>query len=232
MTNYLFAPPEVVTVAIEGSSILFPVNRIFCVGRNYAAHAAEMGVKADKEEPFYFTKAASAIVPSGSTVPYPPETENYHYEMELVAAIGKPIHRATLETALDGVYGYACGLDMTRRDLQLRAREKQRPWDLGKDFEQSAVISPIVPVVDGKHPTTGEIALEVNGETKQKADLSELINSTQEVIVHLSRFYHLMPGDLIYTGTPAGVGAVKPGDVITGHVDAVGTITLTIGEPT
>jgi fumarylpyruvate hydrolase len=231
VTDYLFAPPPVVTVAIQGSSQLFPVNRIFCVGRNYAAHAAEMGVQVDKEEPFYFTKAASAIVPTGATVAYPLETANYHYEMELVAAIGAPIHKATMDNALDSVYGYACGLDMTRRDLQLRAREKQRPWDLGKDFEESAIISPIVPVVGGAHPITGEIALEVNGETKQKADLADLINSTQEVIVHLSRFYHLVPGDLIYTGTPAGVGPVKTGDVITGHIDAVGDITLTIGEP-
>ncbi len=228
--NTLFPPPPVVTVAVKGRDETFPVNRIFCVGRNYAAHAAEMGVQADKEEPFYFTKAASAIVPSGATIPYPPETGNYHYEMELVAAIGAPIHKATMDNALSAVTGYACGLDMTRRDLQLRAREKQRPWDLGKDFEQSAVISPIVLVGDGPHPASGTIALEVNGEQKQKADLSELINSVQEVIVHLSRFYHLVPGDLIYTGTPAGVGPVVAGDRITGHIDGVGDISLTIAD--
>lgn len=229
-THYIFPPAPVSAVPIEGQDGLFPVNRIFCVGRNYAAHAAEMGTQADKEEPFYFTKSPSAIVNSGATIAYPPETSNYHYEMELVAAIGAPIFQATPETALNAVLGYACGLDMTRRDLQLRAREKQRPWDLGKDFEQSAVISQIMPVTSIGHPTSGTIELQVNGKVCQSADLGDLINSVQEVIVHLSRFYHLVPGDLIYTGTPAGVGAVNPGDALHGHIDGVGDITLRIAD--
>lgn len=228
-SQYIVPPPAVSTVPVRGQDAVFPVNRIFCVGRNYAAHAAEMGVQADKEEPFYFTKSPSTIVASGATVPYPPETSNYHYEMELVVAIGAPVFQATPENALQGVLGYACGLDMTRRDLQLRAREKQRPWDLGKDFEQSAVMSEIVLAAEIGHPTTGLIELKVNGEVRQSADLSELINNVSEVIVHLSRFYHLVPGDLIYTGTPAGVGPVKSGDTITGRVEGVGEIALTIG---
>ncbi|MGC2857464.1 fumarylacetoacetate hydrolase family protein [Novispirillum sp. DQ9] len=227
-TPYIVPPPAVSTVPVRGKDAVFPVNRIFCVGRNYAAHAAEMGTQPDKEEPFYFTKSPSTIVPSGATVAYPPETANYHHEMELVAAIGAPVFRASLDNALDAVLGYACGLDMTRRDLQLRAREKQRPWDLGKDFEESAVIGEIVPADAIGHPTRGVIELKVNGAVRQHADLSELINSVAEIIVHLSRFYHLQPGDLIYTGTPAGVGTVVPGDRITGHIDGIGEITLDI----
>ena len=200
----LFAPVPPVTVPVQGESSVFPVRRVFCVGRNYAAHAAEMGTKADKEDPFYFTKTALAIVPSGATIAYPPGTENYHYEMELVAAIGAPAFQVGLDDALACVFGYACGLDMTRRDLQLVAREKGRPWDLGKDFEESAVISPIVPASVCGHISRGAISLSVNGEVKQNADVAELINSVPEILVHLSRFYHLEPGDLIYTGTPAG----------------------------
>ncbi len=228
MTKYMFDLKPASTVAIQGTEAVFPVNRIFCVGRNYVAHAEEMGVKPDKEEPFYFTKSPSTIVASGSTINYPLETSNYHYEMELVAAIGQPVFQATMDNALDGVMGYACGLDMTRRDLQLRAREKSRPWDLGKDFEESAVISTIVPVSECGHITEGKIELSVNDQVKQSSDISKLINSTQEVIVHLSRFYHLQPGDLIYTGTPEGVGPVTSGDRITGHIDQLIDIELNI----
>ncbi len=227
--NTLFELAPLPTAAIAGTDTRFPVNRIFCVGRNYADHAKEMGVVPDKEEPFYFTKSPTALVASGATVPYPPGTENYHYEMELVAAVGRPVFEAAMGSALDAVYGYACGLDMTRRDLQLRAREKRRPWDLGKDFEQSAILSDIVPVRDGAHPTRGTIELSVNGEVRQHADLADLINSVEEVLVHLSKFYHLVPGDLIYTGTPAGVGPVVAGDRLSGRIDGVGEISLTIG---
>lgn len=230
-TRYIVPPPAVSTVPVRGHGAVFPVNRIFCVGRNYAAHAAEMGTQPDKEEPFYFTKSPSTIIASGATVAYPPETVNYHYEMELVAAIGAPVFRASPDTALEAVLGYACGLDMTRRDLQLRAREKQRPWDLGKDFEQSAVMGEIVPVSEIGHPTSGLIELKVNGVVRQSADLSDLINSVKEVIVHLSRFYHLVPGDLIYTGTPAGVGPVQPGDEIAGRIDQVGEVSLRVAAP-
>jgi fumarylpyruvate hydrolase len=199
------------------------------VGRNYEAHAKEMGVAVDREAPFYFTKAAEHYVPSGSTVPYPPGTNNYHYEVELVVVIGAPAFRVPADRALESVFGYACGLDMTRRDLQLAAREQRRPWDLGKDVEQSAVLSEIVPATQIGHPVAGRIELRVNGEIKQRADVSQLIHKVPEVIAHLSTFYHLGPGDLIFTGTPEGVGPVKPGDALEGTIDGVGTITLTIG---
>ncbi|MEK7414753.1 MAG: fumarylacetoacetate hydrolase family protein, partial [Planctomycetota bacterium] len=208
-----------------------PIRRIFCVGRNYEAHAREMDVVVDREAPFYFTKAAEHYAPSGFTVSYPPGTGNYHYEMELVAVIGAPAFRVPVERALDCVFGYACGLDMTRRDQQLAAREQRRPWDLGKDFEQSAVVADIVPATEIGHPREGVIELRVNGETKQHSDISLLIHSVPEIVAHLSTFYHLQPGDLIFTGTPEGVGPVKPGDEIAGSIAGVGTITLKIGNP-
>ncbi len=230
MTSYLFAPPAVPSLPIRGKSEQFPINRLFFVGRNYHAHAVEMGRPVDKsvERPFYFTKAPQTLTPSGATVAYPPETNNFHFEMELVVAIGKPGFRVTAQDAHTVIYGYATGLDMTRRDLQLVARDKGRPWDLGKDVEQSSVCSEIVPM-EGVVIERGEIALAVNGETKQKSDVDKLIWNIREIIEDLSRFYHLQPGDLIYTGTPEGVGAVVPGDRITGHVAGVGEVALTIG---
>ncbi len=226
--QYIFEPAPIMSVPVVGEEQEFPVTRIFCVGRNYVAHAQEMGTNPDKEEPFYFTKSPSAIVHSGASISYPPRTENYHYEMELVAAIGRPIFNATKENALASVCAYACGLDMTRRDLQLRAREKQRPWDLGKDFEESAIIAPLHKVEVCGQLKEGKIQLSVNGETKQEADISELINSVEEIIIHLSQFYHLQPGDLIYTGTPAGVGPVVKGDKIIGKIEGLTDIELTI----
>jgi fumarylpyruvate hydrolase len=231
MSLFVFPVPPVPTVPVRGRAEQFPIRRIFCVGRNYEAHAREMGVAADREAPFYFTKAAEHYVASGSTVPYPPGTKNYHYELELVAAIGKPAFRVSADRALDCVFGYACGLDMTRRDLQAAAKEKQRPWDIAKDVEQSAVLGEIVPAEDIGHPCQGRIELRVNGETKQDSDLSLLIHRVPEVVAHLSTFYHLEPGDLIYTGTPEGVGPVKPGDELAGSIARVGTIALTIGAP-
>jgi len=228
MTDYLFSPEPVISVPVQGQEARYPIKRIFCVGRNYAAHATEMGVEVDKEEPFYFTKTPNTYVPSGAEVAYPCGTENYHYEMELAIAIGEDAFEITQEEAHSKVFGYASSLDMTRRDLQLNARAKSRPWDLGKDFEESAVISEIVPATECGHPTTGTIQLAVNGETKQKADLSELINNVAEILEHLSKFYHLGPGDIIMTGTPAGVGAVVSGDKITGSIDGVNDISLTI----
>jgi fumarylpyruvate hydrolase len=231
MGKLLFAAPPVSEVPVRGRSEVIPIRRIFCVGRNYEAHAKEMGVAVDREAPFYFTKAAEHYVPSGSIVPYPPGTGNYHYELELVAVLGAPAFRISKDQALECVFGYACGLDMTRRDLQFAAREQRRPWDLGKDVEQSAVISEVVPASDIGHPSAGKIHLRVNGETKQESDLSLLIHSVPEIIAHLSGYYHLQPGDLIFTGTPEGVGPVKPGDELEGSVAAVGTITLKIGQP-
>ncbi|WP_029009253.1 fumarylacetoacetate hydrolase family protein [Azospirillum halopraeferens] len=229
MTAYAFPVPPVPAVPVRGSGALYPVSRIFCVGRNYAAHAREMGFDPDREPPFYFMKPANALVASGSTVAYPPETANYHYEMELVIAIGRPAFRVAPEQALDAVWGYACGLDMTRRDLQIKAREMGRPWDLGKGFEESAVIGDLVPAADIGHPSSGAITLSVNGVEKQNSDLSKLIWSVPEVVAHLSRYFHLGPGDLIYTGTPEGVGAVVAGDRLEGAIAGVGSITFTIG---
>ena len=228
MTN-LFPSPQWPTVPVKGEAAAYPVHRIFCVGRNYAAHAAEMGVEVDRAAPFYFTKSALMTEQSGATVPYPPGTENFHYEMELVIAIGAPVFKADTETAAKAIYGYACGLDMTRRDLQLKARATQRPWDLGKDVEQSAVFAPITKAVDYAAIGPQRIHLEVNGEIRQDSKLEDLIWKVEEIVSHLSHYYHLQPGDLIMTGTPAGVGAVVAGDKITGGIDGLDPIALTIG---
>jgi fumarylpyruvate hydrolase len=229
LSEYLFAPPAPAALPVAGQTARFPIHRIFCVGRNYEAHAKEMGTVADREAPFYFTKAAAHYVLSGSTVPYPPGTSSYHYEMELVVAIGKAGFRIPEAQALDHVFGYACGLDMPRRDLQNQAKEKQRPWALGKDVEQSAVAGEIAPTSAIGHPSSGRIELRVNGQTKQSADLSSMIHSVPAIIAHLSQYYHLQPGDLVYTGTPEGVGAVKAGDRLEGSIEGVGSITFTLG---
>jgi fumarylpyruvate hydrolase len=228
--TYLWNPPPVYSLPVRGKAERLPVNRIFLVGRNYHAHAVEMGRPVDKsvEVPFYFTKAPGSLVESGATVPYPPETKNYHFEMELVLAIGKPGFRVREADAASLIYGYACGLDMTRRDLQLIAREKGRPWDLGKDVEQSSVVSEIVPM-PGKVIDKGALELTVNGVTKQKSDIDKLIWNIPELIADLSRFYHLQPGDLIFTGTPEGVGPVLPGERIDGRIEGVGSIVLHTG---
>ncbi|MGI3184998.1 fumarylacetoacetate hydrolase family protein [Nioella aestuarii] len=231
MTDYLFDTPKVQSIPVKGEAAEYPVHRIFCVGRNYAAHAAEMGVEVDREAPFYFTKSPQAVLASGSTLPYPPGTENFHYEMELVLVIGKPVFRASVEDASGAIYAYGCGLDMTRRDLQLAARAKQRPWDLGKDVEGSAVLTGLTKADEMGAIGPQRIHLEVNGEVKQDALLSDLIHGVAEIVADLSKFYHLAPGDVIMTGTPAGVGPVVAGDVITGGVDGLEPISLTIGAP-
>jgi len=228
--TYLWNPPPVPSLAVRGHTERFPVHRLFFVGRNYHAHAIEMGRPVDKsvEVPFYFTKAPSTLVASGATVAYPPETKDYQHEMELVVAIGASGFRVGESQAPALIFGYACGLDMTRRDLQLIAREKGRPWDLGKDVEESSVVSEIVPmartVLD-----KGALVMSVNGKQRQASDLSKLIWSIPELIADLSRFYHLQPGDLIFTGTPEGVGPLQAGDRIDGRVEGVGTITLHVG---
>ncbi|CAN7233675.1 fumarylacetoacetate hydrolase family protein [Acidovorax sp. LjRoot38] len=229
-TTYLWTPPPVYSLPVRGRSERLPIHRLFFVGRNYHAHAVEMGRPVDKavEVPFYFTKAPSTLVESGATVAYPPGTQNYHHEMELVLAIGAPGFRVSEADAPRLIYGYACGLDMTRRDLQLVARDKGRPWDLGKDVEQSSVVSEVVPmpeVVLGQ----GNLELSVNGTVRQKSDLSKLIWNIPELIADLSKFYHLQPGDLIFTGTPEGVGPVLAGDRIEGHIEGVGSIVLHVG---
>ena len=229
-TTYLWNPPPVYSLPVRGESARLPINRLFLVGRNYHAHAVEMGRPVDKsaERPFYFTKAPSTLVQSGATVAYPPETKNYHYEMELVVAIGKPGFRVAQVDAAALIYGYACGLDMTRRDLQLVAREKGRPWDLGKDVEQSSVVSEIA-AMPGVVLDRGELVMTVNGQPRQKSDLHKLIWNIPELIADLSLFSHLQPGDLIFTGTPEGVGPVVAGDRIDGRVEGVGEIVLHIG---
>ena len=230
MTAYLWTPPATPSLPVRGKAERLPVRRLFFVGRNYHAHAVEMGRPVDKsaEVPFYFTKSPATLVESGATVAYPPGTKNYQFEMELVLAIGAPGFRVAPADASRLVYGYACGLDMTRRDLQLLARDKGRPWDLGKDVEQSSVVSPIVPM-PGVVLDRGELALSVNGQVKQKSDLSKLIWSIPELLADLSMYYHLQPGDLIFTGTPEGVGALQPGDRLDGHVEGVGEIRLHVG---
>jgi fumarylpyruvate hydrolase len=226
----LWPQPAAPTLPVKGGRDRAPIRRIFCVGRNYLAHAAEMGHKVDKsgDRPFYFIKSPQALVESGATIPYPPGTKNLHHEIELVVVIGAPGFRVASERAHELVYGYACGLDLTRRDLQLAAREKGRPWDLGKDFENAAVVSEVAPM-PGVVLERGAIKLAVNGDVKQKSDLSMLIWSVREILADLSLFYHLAPGDLVFTGTPEGVGSLKPGDRLEGKIEGVGTIALTIG---
>lgn len=231
MTDYIFAPQPTTTVAVEGESARLPVRRIFCVGRNYEAHAREMGRDPSREFPFFFTKPADAIIPDGGDVPYPPETENFHYEIELVVAIGKAGFQISTDAAHEYIYGYAVGNDLTRRDLQLDAREKGRPWDWGKAFDDSAVIGPIKPASKIGHPTKGRIWLAVNGEVKQDLDIADLIWDVEEIVSILSHTMRIQPGDLIYTGTPSGVGPLKVGDKVTGGVEGVGEHNITIVAP-
>ena len=230
MSIYLFPPSERPALPIRGRAERFAVERLFFVGRNYHAHAVEMGRPVDKasERPFYFTKSPQTLVQSGATVAYPPGTADFHYEMELVVAIGAPGFQVSEDEAHRLVFGYACGLDMTRRDLQLAARDKGRPWDLGKDVEDSSVCSEVVELRECIL-SEGGIVLAVNGQTRQQSDIKRLIWNVRELIADLSRFYHLRPGDLIYTGTPEGVGPVVSGDALIGRVAGVGEVTLNIG---
>jgi fumarylpyruvate hydrolase len=212
-------------VPVAGSADRFPVRRIYCVGRNYAAHAREMGSDPDREPPFFFCKPADAIVPavpgSMTDVAYPPETANYHHEVELVVAIGKRGRNIAGSEANSHVWGYAVGFDMTRRDLQFALRDKGRPWELGKAVDHSAPIAPIVSASRSGHPTGGRIWLTLNGKIRQEGDLGDLIWSVPETIAHLSKYFELLPGDLIFTGTPEGVGPVVKGDCVTGGIDGV-----------
>ncbi len=226
--SYAFPPPAPAVVDIAGSAAHFPVHRIYCVGRNYAAHVREMGANPEREPPFFFSKPADAVVTGGAAVMYPARTADLHHEIELVVAIGKGGRDIARERALEHVFGYAVGIDLTRRDLQAEAKKNGKPWDTAKGFDQSAPIGAIHPVAVTGHPTHGRIWLDVNGTTRQQGDLSELIWSVPETIAELSTFFALAPGDLIFTGTPAGVGAVKPGDRLEGGVDGVGKVATTI----
>jgi fumarylpyruvate hydrolase len=214
-----------ISIPVVGSNQQFPVRRIYCVGRNYAAHAREMGSDPTREPPFFFQKPTDAIqlVPPGATIdhPYPPLTKNYHYEVELVAAIGKGGRNIKAENALDHVFGYALGLDMTRRDLQRMMGDQKKPWEIGKSFDKSAVISYLHPASKVGHIGKGAITLKVNGAVKQASDLSNMIWSVSEQIANLSTYYELFPGDIIYSGTPENVGPVVAGDVMEGHIDGL-----------
>ncbi|MEF2072895.1 fumarylacetoacetate hydrolase family protein [Consotaella aegiceratis] len=223
MNEFVIAPPPLVAIPVSGGG-LFPVRRIFCVGRNYAAHAREMGADPDREPPFFFSKPADALLPDGRDMPYPPQTENLHFEIELVAAIGSGGADITVEDALSHVWGYGVGIDMTRRDMQDTAKSMRRPWDLSKGFDWSAPIGDLVPAATIGHPATGRIELKVDGEVRQSSDLSHMIWSVAETIAHLSASVRLAPGDLIFTGTPEGVGAVKRGETMHGFVEGVGTV--------
>ena len=214
------APLPAPTLAIAGGGS-FPVHRIYCVGRNYAAHAREMGFDPNREEPFFFLKPADALVASGKAIAYPPMTQDFQHEIELVVAIGEQGRDIAAEQAHRHVFGYAVGLDMTRRDLQMSARKQGRPWDMGKGFDESAPCAALVPASRCGHLEHGAIWLKVNGEVRQRSYISHLIWSVAEVIEHLSRYMTLLPGDLIFTGTPEGVGPVKPGDVMEGHIDGL-----------
>jgi fumarylpyruvate hydrolase len=229
MSDFLFPPGPTPSLPIVGDARRYPVSRIFCVGRNYEDHAREMGHVVDREKPFYFSKSATTLRRSGDVIAYPPGTTNYHFECELVVAIGAPAFRIAVGDALGAVFGYACGLDMTRRDLQQSERAKQRPWTLGKDVEGGAPCSAIAPVSRIGHPAEAAIMLHQNGVTRQSSNISQLVWSVPEILAHLSGFYHLGPGDLIFTGTPAGVGPVEPGDLLEAEISGIGELTVRIG---
>ena len=220
----LWNPPS---LPVIGASDLFPVRRVFCVGRNYVEHQKEMGGDG-REQPFFFIKSAHALVPLGGTVHYPPKTANYHYETEMVVAIARQGRRIPARDANAYVYGYGVGLDMTRRDLQQIGKDKGRPWDFGKDFDEAAPCSALAPAASIGHPAQGAIWLTVNGKERQRADLGDMIWSVPEQIEYLSQYYTLEPGDLIFSGTPAGVGPVNAGDELRAVIDGVGELRVTI----
>ena len=228
--KFVFPPHPVASVAVAGTTDRFPVRRIFCVGRNYAAHAREMGKDPEREAPFFFTKPADTVIDDGATIPYPPLTNDLHHEAELVVAIGKGGTDIAEETALEHIWGYAAGNDLTRRDLQAEAKAAGRPWDWAKGFDNSALCGPLHRASDIGHPSRGAISLSVNGTPRQSGDLAEMIWSVPEIVAILSRSVGIRPGDLVFTGTPAGVGALVPGDVCTTRIEGLGAATVTIGQ--
>ncbi len=225
--DYAIAEPLITTLEVEGSSAVFPIARVFCIGRNYAEHAIEMGHDPDREPPFFFTKPADAVVPSGSTLAFPRQTDDLHHEIELVVALGEGGRDIPADRALDHVFGYAVGLDMTRRDLQSVAKKAGRPWDMAKGFDESAPTSAIRPADQIGHPDHGEIWLRVDGEQRQAGDLAQQIWKVPEAISYLSSLVTLRPGDLLMTGTPSGVGRIEPGSRLEGHIDGVGDLVVT-----
>jgi len=229
--SFIFRPQGQPAVAILHSERSFPVRRIFCVGQNYADHAREMGSDPNRESPFFFSKPADAVVANGEAINYPGQTQNLHHEVELVVALDRAALNIDTSEASECIYGYAVGNDLTRRDLQSSAKKIGRPWDVAKGFDQSAPLSALVPITECGELISGEISLKVNGETRQAGDLSQMIWNVNEIITTLSRLYHLQPGDLIFTGTPAGVGSVKPGDVLEAYIEGVGSLSNSIIEP-
>jgi fumarylpyruvate hydrolase len=226
--SHVFTPVAAPTAEVAGTDRRFPVHRIYCVGRNYADHVREMGADPAREPPCFFSKPADAVVANGAPVPYPPRTANLHHEIELVVAIGRGGSRIPADAALEHVFGYAVGNDLTRRDLQAAAKDKGLPWDTAKGFDHSAPMTAIRRASDVGHLSQGAIWLEVNGERRQQADLAEMIWSVAEVVAELSTYYELQPGDLIFTGTPAGVGRVVRGDSLVGGIDGLDTLRTTI----
>ncbi len=228
MSSYVIQAPVQPSLGVANSEQRFPIRRVFCVGRNYGAHAREMGSDPNREPPFFFTKPADAVVPASGAVPYPPATQDLHHEVELVVALGAGGTDIDPAKALELVWGYGVGLDLTRRDLQAVAKDSGRPWDMAKGFDASAPCSDLVPAARLGHPQEARIWLEVNGELKQQGNLNEMIWPIPDVIASLSRLVTLAPGDLIYTGTPAGVAALKPGDQLRGGVEGVAEFALSI----
>jgi fumarylpyruvate hydrolase len=227
MSDTVIALPPVIHAPIRGSDKTFPVRRVYCIGRNYAAHAIEMGHDPDREPPFFFQKNPDNLDFTGQ-FPYPDKTSDVHHEVEMVVVLGKGGTNIPVDKALDCVWGYAVGLDMTRRDLQGEAKKMGRPWEVGKAFERSGPMGPIVPASEIGHPDHGLVQLKVNSEVRQTGDLNQLIWKVQEMISYLSDYFELAPGDVIMTGTPAGVGAVVKGDVMEAHVEGVGDLTVTV----
>ncbi len=229
---YVIQKPPRPALPVAGTDYLFPVRRVYCVGRNYAAHAREMGHNPNREPPFFFMKPADALLPAPADetaeLPYPPKTANYHFEVEMVAALGQGGRDIPVEAALDHVYGYAVGLDMTRRDLQDEAKQLRRPWDLGKATDFSGPVGPIHPAEQVGHPTRGTISLSVDGVTKQTGDLADMIWSVAEQVSYLSGYFALQPGDMIFSGTPEGVGAVLHGQTMVGAIEGLGEIRLMV----
>ena len=231
MQALLFELPPVPAIPVRGESAAYALGRIFCVGRNYAAHAAEMGGAVDREAPWYFTTTPANAVPSGAVVPYPPGTSDYHHEVELALAIGAPVFCASRKEAMAAIFAYGCALDMTRRDLQQLGKDNRRPWSLGKDVENGTVFAPLTRAADFGPVADQRIHLEVNGETRQDATLADMVWKVDEIVSHLSRYYHLRPGDVILTGTPSGVGPVVAGDTITGGIEGLDPVRLTLTAP-
>ena len=225
--SFVIPAPPPASVEVTGTEDRFPVHRIYCIGRNYLAHRKEMGHD-DRKPPFYFQKPADALLETGGEFPYPSQSENVHFEIELVVAIAKGGVNISIEDALDHVYGYGLGIDMTRRDIQSKAKQDGKPWESAKSFDHSAPISPIRPASEIGHPDSGRIWLAVNGEVRQDSDLNLQIWNVQEGISHLSKLYQVAPGDLIYTGTPDGVGPINPGDLITAGIDGIGELEIKV----